>query len=124
MGIDIYMRWDNITEEEEQNQYCGWDCHSGHLGYLREAYHGEPYATKIFVAEAFESVSCMARIPARVLYERLEYVGSLAIQRDMDIYNCSREVAMLSAKTYADFASLASRKELETGSPVNIMASY
>lgn len=42
MGIDIYMEWDQGTEEEEPH------------GYIREGYSGGPYATPYLVAEAFE----------------------------------------------------------------------
>ena len=53
MGIDIYLRWELITEEETEAQYCGFDITKGHLGYLREAYHGDPYPSKILMPESF-----------------------------------------------------------------------
>jgi hypothetical protein len=46
MGIDIYMRWKGQTDEETQAQFVGFSVVHGHVGYLREAYHGAPYATK------------------------------------------------------------------------------
>src|SRR5579859_2358021 len=53
MGIDIYAKWDGMTEAEEDEQYRSLlSAEHGHLGYLREAYHGEPYATKVLVPEA------------------------------------------------------------------------
>lgn len=54
MGIDIYMNWDDMTNDEKQAQYTGFSTTSGNMGYLREAYHGGPYATKTLVPEAFE----------------------------------------------------------------------
>lgn len=54
MGIDIYMSWDGMTDDEKQAQYTGFDATAGSVGYLREAYHGGPYATKTLVPEAFE----------------------------------------------------------------------
>jgi len=74
MGIDIYLKWDGMTKEDQQNQHTGFNTTSGHVGYLREAYHGGPYATKILCREAFEADECEAQIPAEVLRERLTQV--------------------------------------------------
>jgi hypothetical protein len=71
MGIDIYLEWDDMTEEEKQAQATGFSVVSGDVGYLREAYHGGPYATRLLVREAFESENCVAEIPAAVMRERL-----------------------------------------------------
>jgi hypothetical protein len=38
MGIDIYLRWKGITEEEKELQYTGFSIAHGHVGYLRAAY--------------------------------------------------------------------------------------
>lgn len=54
MGIDIYMYWDDMNDDEKQAQYTGFDTTAGNVGYLREAYHGGPYATQTLVPEAFE----------------------------------------------------------------------
>src|SRR6185437_13507487 len=72
MGIDIYAEWDGMTEREKQAQICCFSIFHGHVGYLREAYHGEPYATKVLVPEAFEEL----RVPiyAARLQERLPAV--------------------------------------------------
>lgn len=53
MGIDIYMTWDDMTEDDVENQFTGFDTTAGDIGYLREAYHGAPYATEVLVPEAF-----------------------------------------------------------------------
>jgi hypothetical protein len=74
MGIDIYLKWEGMTEEDKQRQYTGMSTVSGDVGYLREAYHGGPYATKILCREAFEAENCEAEIPAEVLRERLTHV--------------------------------------------------
>jgi hypothetical protein len=85
VGIDIYLEWDG--QEEERQKSAGdkpsWlSVRDGHVGYLREAYHGGPYATKIFVREAFESDTCRAEIPAEVLRERLTHVTEPARGQD------------------------------------------
>lgn len=74
MGIDIYLKWDGMDEEAKNAQATGFDTTAGATGYLREAYHGGPYATKMLVREAFESETCEAEIPASILRERLTHV--------------------------------------------------
>jgi len=71
MGIDIYLEWDTMSEEDRKAQATGFSITSGNVGYLREAYHGGPYATRILVREAFEADNCKAPIPAAVMRERL-----------------------------------------------------
>ena len=71
MGIDIYLEWDGMAEDEKKSQATGFSITSGNVGYLREAYHGGPYATRILVREAFEAPNCRAQIPATTLRERL-----------------------------------------------------
>ena len=72
MGIDIYLEWDGKDEDESVEQGAlGFNTTAGHAGYLRESYHGGPYATKILVREAFEAENCRARIPAARLRKRL-----------------------------------------------------
>ena len=56
MGIDIYARWQGQSEDDVQALVEAWtSIHDGHIGYLREAYHGEPYATRHLVPEAFDA---------------------------------------------------------------------
>ena len=75
MGIDIYLEWDGIKEDDKKAQWrTGFSVTAGSVGYLREAYHGGPYATKILCREAFESETCRADIPAEILRERLTNV--------------------------------------------------
>lgn len=74
MGIDIYLEWDGQTEEDKQKMLTGFSTTSGDVGYLREAYHGGPYATQILLREAFEAEDCRAQIPACVMRERLTHV--------------------------------------------------
>lgn len=75
MGIDIYLEWDGMTDDDKDQQYSA--CFSpdrGEVGYLRESYHGEPYATQLLVREAFEAEDCRAEIPAAIMRERLTHV--------------------------------------------------
>jgi hypothetical protein len=74
MGIDIYLKWKNMDQDAEKQQITGFSITAGGQGYLREAYHGGPYATRILCREAFESETCEAQIPAAILRERLTSV--------------------------------------------------
>src|SRR5437868_11669091 len=95
MGIDIYAKWKGMTEVEENAQYGGGFCIvHGRFGYLREAYHGEQYATKFLCREAFESETGQAGIPAAVLRERLPEALKLARERERKIYGETDEKAI------------------------------
>jgi hypothetical protein len=125
MGIDVYMRWKGQTEEEKKAQITGFSVAHGHVGYLREAYHGSPYATRVLAPEAFESDDNEAQIPAHNLRERLPEVINTAMQRERQVYN-NMEVTKSDPviKAYTDFVELAEKKEQETGEPVVVVASY
>ena len=72
MGIDIYLEWEGKDKQPKDDQLnTGFSTTSGHVGYLREAYHGGPYATHILVKEAFEAEDCRAQIPAAIMLKRL-----------------------------------------------------
>lgn len=74
MGIDVFLEWEGQEEERKNNNNekpTWFSATEGHVGYLREAYHGGPYATKMLVREAFESDDYRAAIPAAVMRERL-----------------------------------------------------
>ena len=125
MGIDIYAQWRGQTDEESQNQYTGFDILKGHVGYLREAYHGEPYATKHFVAEAFQSENGKALIKASTLRDRLPETLKLASQREVEVYHETDHYQIWQVqKSYVDFYRLCQKKEKQTGEPCTITASY
>jgi len=125
MGIDIYMRWKGITEEEKKGQITGFSTEHGHAGYLREAYHGAPYATKILVPEAFDSETGEAQIESWVLETRMLPAMRAALARERTIYrNEKADVSAPAVQSIQNFILLAKQKEEETGEPVTIIASY
>ena len=89
MGIDIYAEWTGMTGTERAAQWgcCGPE--HGHVGYLREACDGEPYATMALVPEAFD----MHRAPiyAEKLQARLPAALEIAEQREREIYGSTRQ---------------------------------
>jgi hypothetical protein len=84
-----------MTADERDLQIEAWStATAGSRGYLREAYHGEPYATRCLVAEAFASGTGECRIPALVLRERLPEVLKLATERERALYDsCDEDIA-------------------------------
>jgi hypothetical protein len=125
MGIDIYAHWRGQTEEEKAAQITGFDVTKGGVGYLREAYHGEPYATRYLLAEAFESADGTARIAAAVLRERLPRTLELAMKREVVVYGAeSVSHDDPSVRSFVEFVDLCEQKERATGEPVEIIASY
>lgn len=124
MGIDIYAQWKGQTKKEKDAQYTGFSIQSGNVGYLREAYHGEPYATHYFVSEAFSSGET-TKIPALTLLERLPKTLELVRERQQRLYPKDNELSLWKAqKAYVDFYELCAKKEKETGEPCVIYASY
>jgi hypothetical protein len=51
MGIDIYARWKNQTPKQKKKQITGFSVEHGNVGYLREAYRGEHFATRYLCRE-------------------------------------------------------------------------
>jgi hypothetical protein len=88
-GIDIYAEWTGMTGSERAAQWGCCGVEYGHVGYLREARHGEPYATKALVPEAFE----MDRAPiyADKLRDRLPETLEIAEQREREIYGVTSD---------------------------------
>jgi len=122
-GIDIHAEWTGMTGEERAAQWgcCGPE--HGHVGYLREAYDGEPYATMALVPEAFDMYR--APIYAEKLQARLPEALEIAEQREREIYGMTSEADIRRVlQSYADFVELCARKEAETGEPCLIVASY
>ena len=123
MGIDIYAEWDGMSDADKRAQVTGFSVEHGRVGYLREAYHGEPYATRVLVPESFETGR--AEIPAATLWERLPDALKAAEQRERELYGETdiNEIGHV-LKSYVDFVELCARKEDETGKPCLIIASY
>lgn len=86
MGIDIYVEWNGQTDADKETQRTGWSTRAGHVGYLREAYHGGPYATRVLLPEAFAAGGDPVRITAATLRERLSRTVLAALVRDLVLY--------------------------------------
>ena len=127
MGIDIYMRWDGMTEEDRDKQITGFDATVGEVGYLREAYHGGPYATHYLVEEAFEDSpegrADEVHIPAKELRKRLPLTKEIVIQRFRDVYKEEIEEDNVFVKAFEDFVKLSEALE-EEGRKPTVYASF
>jgi hypothetical protein len=128
MGIDIYARWPGQTETETDAQCTGFSIEHGHVGYLREAYHGKPYATRVLVPEAFDHETHPegAAIAAETLRQRLPDTLEAATRRQELVYNegPDHENTRVVLQSFSDFVALCERKERQTGQPCTIVASY
>jgi len=115
-GIDVYAHWSGKTLAEERAQITGHSVAHGHVGYLREAYVGELYATKILVPEAFVGE---VEIPAASMRARLADVLRTVMRRQAQVYgrNANEEEAKVALKSFVDFVALCERKERATGKP-------
>jgi hypothetical protein len=126
MGIDIYAEWDGMTDGEKEEQAHSWlSADAGANGYLREAYHGAPYATHVLVPEAFDSADG-ACIPAATLRERLPETLTTIIERQRVIYQEASDSndTVAALKSFEEFVELCEGVEEETGTPCRISASY
>lgn len=133
MGIDIYMRWPDMTEEDMTAQFCGYSTTNGHSGYLREAYHGGPYMTEVLVPESWdfeqyakneEGELLGVPIDAQTLMERCGAAISVMKARYAEVYKHQLHDASPEIQSIRDFVELAARKQLEHGQPVLIYNSY
>lgn len=119
MGIDIYLRWEGQTEAEEEAQYTGFSVEHGFVGYLREAYHGEPYATKVLLPETWDEENDKAVIPNATLCERLPQAIEAALIRERTVYGETdvTEESCSMVKSLKDFVALHGRLEAEGRKP-------
>lgn len=87
MGIDVYLEWDDMTEEDKKARITGFSIHHGHVGYLREAYHGSPYATAILISENWDDQPEEGfTIPAAELRRRLPATVMATLYRHHVVY--------------------------------------
>ena len=123
MGIDIYMRWDGMTEADRDKQITGFDATVGYVGYLREAYHGGPYATKYLVSEAFKKGAGDVHIPAKELRKRLPLTKDIVIQRTKEVYDEELTEDDAIVKSFENFVKLSEALE-EEGRKPTVYASF
>ena len=123
MGIDIYARWKGQSADAKRRQSEAWlSIEAGGVGYLREAYHGEPYATRHLCAEAFATGE--ARINAATLRARLSDTLAIVERRERSLYHSSPQEIEEVKQSFRDFVALCEAKEKETGEPALIVASH
>lgn len=114
MGIDIYARWPEQDAEARQAQIDAWSSiDAGDMGYIREAYHGDPYPSRYLVSEAFDYPEGVA-IPAAILRDRLPETVRLAAERERTVYgNSKTEDIALATRQYRAFVALCEKVEKE-----------
>jgi hypothetical protein len=124
MGIDIYARWPEQDAKALQAQIDAWaSTYSGAIGYIREAYHGEPYPSHHLMPEAFDNDESVA-IPVAILRERLPETLRLAAERERKLYQTADEEIDEAIDQYRQFVTLCENVEARTGKPPTIVASW
>lgn len=124
MSIQVTMTWAGMTAEESHGLVAGIEPKDCCPVWFQENYHGGPYPSKYLLAEAYESSSGQAQIPALVLESRLGETIRLAIERQKNAYN---EVAYLydpEVYRYDVFVKTARLVEDRTGNPVTISVDW
>lgn len=116
MGIDVYLRWDGQTKGEEEAQYTGFSTTHGHVGYLREAYHGGPYATRVLMPEGFGDLDGDgATISSATLRERLP--AALEACRERCRKNYGEDPAPECLQAFENFVALHEKLEATGKNP-------
>ena len=127
MGIDVYLKWDTMADEDHKAQLGkGFQTNIGNTGYLREAYHGEPYATQMLVPEAFDEKNSGEDVPifAKEMEARLPKVLEKVRERYTKIYEAEEDEIKTAQKSFSDFVKLAKLKEEQNKEPCKVYASY
>lgn len=108
MGIDVYLTWNGQTKAEKQAQYAGFSIVSGHVGYLREAYHGGPYATLVLISEDLDKQPEEGfAIPAAELKRRLPATVMAATYRHEVVYGEGSDPAEINLDSAGGFERFA-----------------
>lgn len=110
MGIDVYLNWPKQTKADKENQYTGYKIDQGKVGYLREAYHGGPYATRVLIPEGWDDDIERGKggvpIPAATLRERMPQTVLTAIYRNHIVYEQGSDPSLIDLSKDADVATV------------------
>jgi len=141
MGIDVYMSWGDGPSFD--GNYA--TAFRGGNGYLRESYHGGPYATVLLVPEAFGDLDRTAQafampaiasaavgttpdgsplIPAHVLRGRLPVALLTVAERYRAVYGEECDEGHPALREFVEFVELAERMEAKLGHAVGVRASW
>ena len=130
MGIDCYLvnpdSGELHAEETGQRDRMGFNTLSGDAGYLREAYHGGPYATHVLLEEGWNDGDIDDKgnfsLPASTLRNRLSETLEAAAIRNKSLYSGQDEEGVL--ESFKDFVALAEKLEEKNGKPCKFHVSY
>jgi len=138
MGIDCYNQTAQDLNGNDSGQ--GFDITAGDKGYLREAYHGNPYGTMHLLSECFEiddiytnlsgqdegvAYDIKVFIPAKLLRKRLPQTLEIVKERYLKVYKEATDEDIKEAqKSFIDFVELAEKIEKKEGKPCEFYASF
>lgn len=113
MGVDVYLSWTGITEEEKQKQFTGFDCTCGKFGYLRSSYDGVSYdAIQQLFGKYFDiGMGKPVKFDFKYIESNLKKMEKgIFKKRSKEFYNGSKPTEK---QSYRDFLALAKRKRVE-----------
>lgn len=88
----VALEAERMAAAEQDAQRTGMSVVHGHVGYLREAYHGGPYVTRFLMPEAFEApFEEGAPLPAATLRQRLPAAVLIRLYREHKIYGAGKD---------------------------------
>ena len=138
MGIDCYNQTAQDLNGNDSGQ--GFDITAGDKGYLREAYHGNPYGTMHLLSECFEIDKVIGSlsghdegveyeikvfIPAKLLRKRLSKTLELVAERYKSNYKYATDKDIkVAQKSFIDFVELAEKIEKREGKSCEFYASF
>lgn len=122
MGCDIYLKWDGMTKEDEENQICGYDITYGKFGYLRGAYNGHIGLDAI--KQLFDGIPEDKDwiVDIKILKKNLEKLEKGIFKtKKSEFY--SKEGKDLEIQSYRDFVALAEKLNKQGKNPT-VHSSY
>lgn len=111
MGLDVYLRWDGITEEEKQKQYTGFSVDAGNVGYLRASYNSSMTQELTILNELFSEMDdvCVCKYDFVKNRAKLNEVIKDYLSKNIDSEGL--EWFVIWAKSLIDFFSLGHEKQ-------------
>lgn len=122
MGVDVYLEWDGMSEDDKNLQYSGFDVTVGKYGYLRGAYNGHMgYDAICDLFNDFDWDNPI-EVDIDILTKNLEELEEGMFKEFNDEF-FSKDGEDLEIQSYRDFVALAIKLKKEGKNPI-IKISY
>jgi hypothetical protein len=118
IGVDVYLKWDGMTDKDKSNQCTGFDVTCGRFGYLRANYGGSSRLKAIELL--FDSVKDWDTdwpVDIRILKQNLEKLEKGLFKDNRDDFYRSEKDKDEEIQSYSDFTKLAEQLNSEGKNP-------